>query len=77
MELTTLTNDEVQALQPAPHHAGGGRGRAAEAQGGQRAVHRRGRPRLAGGAVSRRRRRRHASASSISTSSISATCSGR
>ena len=44
---------------------------------GERAVHRRRRPRLAGGDVSRRRRRRHASASSTSTSSTSATCSGR
>ena len=48
-----------QALQPAPDHAGGRRRRAAQAEGGQRAVHRRGRPRLAGGDVSRRRRRRH------------------
>ena len=43
----------------------------------KRAVHRRRRARLAGGAVSRRRRRRHASASSTSTSSTSATCSAR
>ena len=48
-----------QALQPASHHAGGGRRRAGEAQEGQRALHRRGRPRLAGGAVSGRGRRRH------------------
>ena len=44
---------------------------------GERAVHRRRRPRLAGGDVSGGRRRRHASASSTSTSSTSATCSGR
>ena len=43
----------------------------------KRAVHRRGRPRIAGRDVSRGRRRRHASASSTSTSSTSATCSGR
>ena len=66
-----------QALQPPPDHAGGRHGRAAQAEGGEGAVHRRRRPRIAGGDVSRRRRRRHASASSTSTSSTSATCSGR
>ena len=66
-----------QALQPPSDHAGGRHGRAAPAEGGQRAVHRRGRPRIARRAVSGGRRRRHASASSTSTSSTSATCSGR
>ena len=49
-----------QALQPAPDHAGGRHRRSAEAEGGEGAVHRRGRPRIAGGDVSRRGRRRHA-----------------
>ena len=66
-----------QALQPASDHAGGRRRRSAPAEGRQRALHRRRRPRLAGGDVSRRGRRRHASASSTSTSSTSATCSAR
>ena len=66
-----------QAVQPAPDHAGGRRRRSAQAEGGEGAVHRRRRARLAGGDVSGRGRRRHASASSTSTSSTSATCSGR
>ena len=76
-ELAAAHQRRDQALQPASDHAGGRRRRAAQAEGRQRAVHRRGRARIAGGDVSRRGRRRHASASSTSTSSTSATCSGR
>ena len=47
------------ALQPSPAAARSRRGRAAAAEGGARAVRRRGRARLAGGALSRRGRRRH------------------
>ena len=49
-----------QALQPAPDHAGGRHRCAAQAEGLEGAVHRRRRPRIARGDVSRRRRRRHA-----------------
>ncbi|CAI8039181.1 Probable adenylyltransferase/sulfurtransferase MoeZ [Geodia barretti] len=45
-------------LQPAPDHAGGRHGRAAQAEGGQRALHRRRRSRLAGRDVPGRGRRR-------------------
>ena len=47
-----------QALQPPPDHAGGRHGRSAQAEGRQRALHRRRRAGLAGGDVSRRRRHR-------------------
>ena len=58
VELPTLDAGGDQALQPPPDHAGGRHGRAAQAEGGQRALHRRRRPGLAGGDVSRRGRRR-------------------
>ncbi len=66
-----------EAVLAAPHHAGGRCRRAAQAEGGQSALHRRRRARIASGAVPRRRRRRHGSGSSISMTSTSATCSGR
>jgi hypothetical protein len=47
------------ALQPSSAAARGRRGRPAAAEGGARAVRRRGRARVAGGALSRRGRRRH------------------
>ena len=49
-----------QALQPSPDPAGSRHGRAEEAEGGERAVHRRRRPRVAGRDVSRGGRHRHA-----------------
>ena len=75
--LPQLTNDEIKRysrhlIMPEVGIDGQRRLKA-----GQRALHRRRRPRFAGGDVSRRGRRRHASASSTSTSSTSATCSGR
>ncbi len=72
-----LSAGRDQALQPPPDHAGGRHGRAAQAQGGERAA-------ASAPAASARPRRctwpppaSAASASSTSTSSTSATCSGR
>ena len=56
---STADQRRGEKVQPALDHAGGRHGRAATTQGGQRAVHRRGRARIAGRNVPCCRRRRH------------------